>query len=168
MSLHGDLLDQADHLAKREPTRPKQASLRRSISAAYYALFHLLVFEASRLFVKDERLANSINRTYGHGDMNEISKAFASGEWPKAFDPVKPIFSVSQELKAVAQAFVDLQQARHDADYNLAKKFTRSETLTRLDQSGKAFEAWDEVRKDDLARIYLACFLLWAQWNKRR
>jgi uncharacterized protein (UPF0332 family) len=29
-------------LARREPRRPKEASLRRSISAAYYALFHQL------------------------------------------------------------------------------------------------------------------------------
>ncbi len=168
MSLHQDLLDQAYHLAKREPTRPKQASLRRAISAAYYALFHLLVFEASRLLVKDLRLVNRINRVYGHAGMNEISKSFANGEWPKAFDPVKGAFPVPQELKSVSQAFVDLQQARHDADYNLGKKFTRSEALGFVEQSRKAFEDWDKVRKDDLARIYLACFLLWEQWNKRR
>jgi hypothetical protein len=32
VSLHKDLLDQAGHLAKREPKRPKQASLRRAVS----------------------------------------------------------------------------------------------------------------------------------------
>ena len=42
MSLATDLLEQADHLARRERKRPKQASLRRAVSAAYYGLFHLL------------------------------------------------------------------------------------------------------------------------------
>lgn len=100
--------------------------------------------------------------------MNEISKSFANGEWPKTFDAVKGAFSVPQELKDVGQAFVDLQQARHDADYNLAKKFTRSETLSFLSQCRIAFNAWDTVRKDDLARIYLGCFLVGPEWSRRR
>ncbi len=46
MAYPDDLLEQAQHLAQREPKRPKQASLRRAISSAYYALFHLLISEA--------------------------------------------------------------------------------------------------------------------------
>jgi len=46
MSLHYDLLEQAQHLANRERKQPRQASLRRAISSAYYALFHLLISEA--------------------------------------------------------------------------------------------------------------------------
>ena len=38
VSLHADLLRQARQLALREPGRPLQASLRRAISASYYAL----------------------------------------------------------------------------------------------------------------------------------
>ena len=41
-----DLLEQAKHLANREKKRPRQASLRRAVSTAYYALFHLLIHEA--------------------------------------------------------------------------------------------------------------------------
>ena len=43
MTLASDLLAQAKHLAGRERGRPRQASLRRAASAAYYALFHLLL-----------------------------------------------------------------------------------------------------------------------------
>ena len=35
----------------KEPRRPKQASLRRAVSAACYALFHLLVDDAERAFL---------------------------------------------------------------------------------------------------------------------
>lgn len=45
MGLPEDLLEQAGHLARRERKRPRQASLRRAVSAAYYALFHLLTSE---------------------------------------------------------------------------------------------------------------------------
>jgi hypothetical protein len=51
MSLATDLLEQARHLLRRERRRPRQASLRRAISAAYYALFHLLIEEATGALV---------------------------------------------------------------------------------------------------------------------
>jgi len=41
MAFPNDLLEQAKHLAIREKKRPRQASLRRAVSTAYYALFHL-------------------------------------------------------------------------------------------------------------------------------
>jgi hypothetical protein len=47
-SLHDQLLAQAWLLAKKEPKRPLQASLRRAVSAAYYAVFHLLVDAGGR------------------------------------------------------------------------------------------------------------------------
>jgi len=46
MPFADDLLEQAHHLATREAGEPKQASLRRAVSTAYYALFHLLIDEA--------------------------------------------------------------------------------------------------------------------------
>ena len=49
MALSNDLLEQALHLATRESKRPRQASLRRAISSAYYGLFHLLIGEATRV-----------------------------------------------------------------------------------------------------------------------
>ncbi len=51
MNLHAELLKQAHFLARKEPKKPTQASLRRSVSASYYALFHLLVDEATRLML---------------------------------------------------------------------------------------------------------------------
>ncbi|MBS1874595.1 MAG: hypothetical protein JSU00_15375 [Acidobacteria bacterium] len=46
MGLPEDLLEQADHLARWDWKHPKQASLRRAVSTAYYAVFHMLVSEA--------------------------------------------------------------------------------------------------------------------------
>lgn len=50
-ALHAQLLHQARHLAIKEPSRPQQASLRRAVSTAYYALFHFLIDEACRIWV---------------------------------------------------------------------------------------------------------------------
>jgi hypothetical protein len=46
--VHEDLLEQAVRLATLDAKKPKQVNLRREISSAYYALFHLLVDEACR------------------------------------------------------------------------------------------------------------------------
>ena len=36
MSLHADLLKEAEQLAQRNPRRPKQANLRRAVSSAFF------------------------------------------------------------------------------------------------------------------------------------
>ena len=84
--LHEDLLEQALHLATRERGRPRQVSLRRAISGAYYALFHLLVHEATRRLLRGgavERWRPLLARAFAHGEMRDASKAFAGGELPK-------------------------------------------------------------------------------------
>ena len=69
MSLHDDLLEQAQHLANRERKQPRQASLRRAISSACYALFHLLISEAvSKWKVSAQR--PQLARIFEHARMN--------------------------------------------------------------------------------------------------
>lgn len=176
MLLHSELLEQARHLAGLEPQNPTQASLRRAVSAAYYAVFHLLCYEASRLFVGDDGLAASLGRTFDHKDMMDVSKNFSvSGpkqrRLPKAFEShidsmlKSPRFA---ELERVAAAFCYLQEARHRADYDLAEPFVRSEVEAVIEQAEKAFADWDAVRFDDFARLYLGCFSLWERWEKIR
>jgi hypothetical protein len=118
--------------------------------------------------VKDDAILYLINRTYSHNSMNKVSKSFAKGNLPKKFDPIKAATVVPSDLKDVAQAFVDLQQARHEADYNLGKSFSRSEALTLIGQATKAFQDWGRIRNHDLSKLYFACFLLWDDWDKAR
>jgi len=68
--------------------------------------------------------------------------------------------------KIVANAFVRLQQARHEADYDVARKFSRREALAYIQTARRAFEAWERVRRMDDARLYLACFNLWKRWDE--
>ena len=71
MSFADDLLEQAYHLANLEPGTPKQASLRRAVSTAYYALFHLLIDEAvSNWNVPRQR--STLARTFEHSKMRNV------------------------------------------------------------------------------------------------
>ena len=68
MPFPDDLLEQAYELAHKEPTNPKQASLRRAVSTAYYALFHLLIDDAVSKW-EVERQRSILARTFEHSKM---------------------------------------------------------------------------------------------------
>lgn len=74
MTLHDDLLEQAEYLAKIDARRPKQASLRLAVSASYCELFHLLTSSASALYAIESGLAARINRTHSHGEMSRTNR----------------------------------------------------------------------------------------------
>ncbi|MCI0357624.1 MAG: hypothetical protein L0211_03950 [Planctomycetaceae bacterium] len=166
MSIAQDLLDQASHLVSLESNRPKQASLRRAISSAYYALFHLLVEEASASFAADRELRLLVARAFEHGEMKKAAKSFAAGNLPKYISAVTGS-RVPKDLQIVARAFVDLQEARHEADYNFRQRFTRTEVQDHISVANNAFTAWNRVRKQLIAQAFLAALLLFSRWNKR-
>ena len=65
MSLPFELLELAKHLANGNETH-RQASLRRAVSTAYYALFHLLVSETTLNWKPVETRA-ALGRLFEHG-----------------------------------------------------------------------------------------------------
>ena len=133
MTFHHDLLDQAQHLATRETKKPKQASLRRAVSTAYYALFHLLVADGAKRLspAKSDALRLLIQRAFNHGEMRNVCKSFADGHRAaiKNGQPGQPppatrkliTLPLDIQLFGVIQAFIELQEARTEADYNLDK-----------------------------------------------
>ncbi len=178
-----ELLRLARRLLGRGAKAPDQASLRRAISTAYYALFHLLTFEAGGIFVSQlETIESTVQldtiksmvRSYDHNLMLKASKSFANGKLPIKLDPLGNTLAdrkrqpIMDRLKSVAKTFVDLQEARHLADYDLAQHYDRQAARRFVELAEAAFADWDQVREDDLARIYLACLLLFDAWNKGR
>jgi hypothetical protein len=141
MSLHADLLELAEHLAQLDPRRPRMANLRRAVSSAYYAIFHLLASEASALYAAEPVLAARIIRTLNHADMKKASLMIASNKLPKAVQPPTGRYLAPVDLKAVADTFVKLQQARHEADYDLSRSFRRQEALAFVQSARQASAA---------------------------
>ena len=149
MTLHRDLLDQALHLASKEPRRPKQASLRRSVSASYYALYHLLVDSAvRRLLAGADRdgLRNSLRRGFAHRTMKNAARQFAAGGLSPKPAAALGGRSIQPQLSSLADTFVDLQEYRHLADYDLTAPFTRDEALGLQLEAELAFDDWNTVR----------------------
>jgi hypothetical protein len=178
LALHHDLLEQAEHLAKRETKKPKQASLRRAVSAAYYALFHLLVADGAKRLspANPEGLRLLIHRTYNHGDMRTVCKGFAEGHNATVQNKVpgnpppatRRLIALPLDLRlfAVAQAFVDLQEARHDADYNLGKQWNRLDVLNRVQTARQAFTDWAVIRGTPTATVFVVALVLQRHWGR--
>src|SRR5689334_5589494 len=115
MPFPNDLLEQARHLANREPKRPRQASLRRAVSTAYYALFHLLGIELARNW-KRAGDRSTLARMLEHGTMakvcstksKELIRYFSQNPPP----PQNHALTVLKHINTIAEAFVEMYQQR--------------------------------------------------------
>ena len=167
MSYPEDLLKQANHLARLDRKKPVQANLRRAISAAYYALFHLLICDAAKRFSPPEPkgLQQQWQRAFAHGAMKDICQKFASVNLPENLRPLLAA-PLSKELIAIAKAFVSLQQARHDADYDLRQAFSRPDAINQIKKAENAFVAWKQIRRAPDAAVFLSALLLSKQWSR--
>lgn len=153
MPFADDLLEQSRHLANREPKRPRQASLRRAISTAYYALFHLLT-TASASNWKIVRQRPALARAFEHRKMNSVCAKTSREQFSSA------THASVQNLKAVANTFIELQQHRHTADYDNSKKWTRTEVLAQIDSARAAFDSWDAIADEQIAADFLLQLLI--------
>lgn len=167
MALANDLLDQAEHLAHLDERRPKQANLRRATSSAYYALFHLLVRDAiDRLGPRRPLgLDLRIGRAFTHGDMKQVCRSIMDRRPSQILVDLVPA-GFSGDLEFVARCFVELQEARHKADYDIASTQSRTETLELVRQVRDAFAAWETMRNLDEANVFLAALLFAGRWAK--
>lgn len=166
--LQDDLLEQARFLARREPRRPRQASLRRAVSAAYYALFHLLTHEAARQAVAGTgrvALRQTVHRAFKHGDMKTVAMQFAAGRPDGRWNAALSNATVSPDLQTVADTFVVLQQARHRADYDVSRAFRRGEAVAYVEQAEEAFRAMRRARGSSSCDVFLTALLLQRSLN---
>jgi hypothetical protein len=60
---------------------------------------------------------------------------------------------VSQDMRDFANAFGDLQENRHLADYHPSRSFGRSEVLSLIDRAAVAMEAFDRATPQEQTDI---------------
>ncbi len=167
---HDDLLQLARRTFELDPGpgRPKQANLRRTISTAYYALFHLLIHEAtSRMDLRGPeavKYQRALGRAFEHEAMKLASAAIHATQVAGGIGSVQ----VPSDLKDVALAFVELQRDRHTADYDLTRQFTKADARLRLEQTEDAFAKWANSREDPAAALYLNLLTTYQNLKNRK
>lgn len=156
MTYHDELLQQALDLANKNPSSPAQADLRRAVSAAYYALFHLLISETVAHWNLDSS-RDGLARMFEHRVMAKASERILDAKlFP--FSGEDP--AVVRQLRALAKVFGRLQDERHIADYENATSWTQHEALEEVKTAVRAFSAWQSIKNEKIAQDYLVSLLI--------
>lgn len=164
MAFHDDLLEQAFDLVGRDAN---QANLRRAVSAAYYAVFHLLITEAVDALAREHShaLRARMRRAFAHADMVSVCRQFASGGLP---DYVRALLAepIEPDLTFISKMFVFLQEARLIADYDMAMDFSLGNARLAVLRAHGIFTSWSSIRHTPNATTLLTARLLGRHWNR--
>jgi hypothetical protein len=138
----------------------------------YYAVFHLLVDEACRAQIGAQHtqapFRQVLGRAFAHGVMKEACKSFGGGTLKKGVAKGLPLgFTIPREVRELADTFVDLQERRHLADYDLTERFKRSDVLTLLTQVRNHVENFRGLASSNEKRFFLACLWAWRELANR-
>lgn len=144
------LLEQAARLVEAPPAGPpRQADVRRAISAAYYAVFHSLLTAAA-----DELVGKTWRRTpeYGlayrsmdHGWIRQLCTEVAKPNPARRIAALAPPTGFGPQLQALATAVVALQERRHEADYDPLLKVKTADALSAIRTARSAIRRLDRA-----------------------
>lgn len=137
------LLDQADRLlASTGSGPPRQADLRRAISSAYYALFHAILAAAADDIVGRRQQADSryalLYRSVDHRSLRQTCQQLLQKVVSPKYARYAPSAGFGDDLIALANAVVELQEKRILADYDPLYRVTATDVAIVLDTARKA------------------------------
>lgn len=127
-----------------------EVSLRRAISACYYAVFHSITTAGAELFSGPDPLRNQISRSYDHTALMDAARRV------ERRSDVSSSASAEAEMIILARAVIRLQEQRHRADYDLTTTMTWDEADEAFVEAGKALNAVQKLK----GQAALAEFLL--------
>jgi len=142
----GPLIVQANALvdADGDGSAVTMIDLRRAVSNAYYALFHTTSICTAEWLIPDaaheERYA--LVRRFSHKSFRSVYERVAQpasnkvGHLQLVFDTL----NANADLVVLAEAYVDLCDARTTADYDHLASLTRTEVLTLIQRSALAIK----------------------------
>lgn len=139
--------------------RLARARVRRSISTAYYALFHFLLDSAARSMIGTRNGLSQrrriLMRLFTHtGIATALMKVRGAAVDVSVVDYLRPPgaaagpFAAPLFARNLAAAFQDAQAKRHDADYDLNKSLVAEDAELLIDRVQAAIRGWDGATGD--------------------
>lgn len=172
MGLSSDLLEQAARLAKGKKGRPKEADLRRSISASYYAMFHFLIEDVVGTVLgkgaSKRELCHLVSRSFDHGKMKsfclELNKKPAQNQKLLAPHLLRIGSTALKDAASFGAAFADLQEHRHKADYDLTFTVSKNQALALHTKAIDAIKDWKSFKTSQPDAHFFLCgvLMVWA------
>jgi hypothetical protein len=105
-----------------------------------------------------------VRRAFQHATMKRAAQGFGAGNLAEPWRSL--LGEPSPQLKLVASTFVDLQQERHQADYDFGRPLARTEAIDLVERVEAAVAAWKAIRRTGSrpysleAKVFLAALLL--------
>ena len=125
------------------------ASLRRAVSTAYYAVFHTVLRSAADELVgasaRESGAYSTLYRAFAHRRVADICGELLK---PNLRSDVRRSLgreSVSEAAKSFAWAFIELQNRRHDADYDPIDRQTAANTEENVLLAELAVACWADI-----------------------
>ena len=146
------LVELAEQILQIGAGYPRQATINRAVSTAYYALFHALSQDCVAQTVRSPR--SSLYWSI----VTPIYRAIEHASARRVFDRITKDGAASRALRA--EAFLELQSARIAADYDPRpeNRLSRKEAVDLLKQGRAAIDALRSMPKDH--RLLLAVQLI--------
>jgi hypothetical protein len=162
------LLDAADRLAPAEagPGRPPYTAHRRAVSTAYYALFHAIGGRVAETVFATAGTAfrQRVRRWIGHGDIKAVARWVSQlqgtigGRPPPHIQtllvPSRGTVQFDADTVAIADAFLELNDKREQADYDHEAVFARPDTRGHIALARRAVAVVDRAQSDEAMRFF--------------
>lgn len=137
------LLEQAARLtAPLGRGAPRQVDLRRAISAAYYAVFHMVLAAAADEFVgrarRNDMAYGLAYRRIDHGTLRDLCAELNKPTLPAKYRHYEPVDGFGAGFRSFARYVVELQQRRQSADYDPMIRLKRSDALLAVSSARSA------------------------------
>jgi len=140
-----ELLLQANQLASRgKTTPPRTVDLRQAVSSAYYALYHCITRQVTLYILPQAQSSERYEfvRHFKHDGILQVCNWILrqNDQTPAQTRECSSTMRTSKELLTIADTFKQLQQQRHQADYDHGAEFTKEEVLGVIQLSTAAIE----------------------------
>jgi hypothetical protein len=156
MDLIDDFFTHAVNLAvPGQPSSTEQIDFRRAVSAAYYAVFHLLTMTAAESWAVG-RERHRFARLFEHGRLKAASLALPGKLKERLGNNASPgDQKTADTLGVIAREFVLLQQDRNNADYDNSRVWSYTEVEKVILRAHSLYMDWTTVSKTPFAESYL-------------
>ena len=142
------------------PGRPRQVDLRRAVSTAYYAMFHALCGSNA------DTLVGATPTMQGTDPWVYAYRALEHGLAKDLLNQYQSKINTPASIRSFARVFGNLQEQRHEADYDPRKVFIRREVARLIDRAEVTTDAFWKADSPD-RRELAACLLLSTRRSRR-
>jgi hypothetical protein len=111
-------------------------------------------------------LRPQVRRAFVHADMKSLCRQFAGRTGLSEHLRALVSLPLDPGLILIATTFVNQQNARHAADYDMSQSFTRFDVLDMIREVQTAFDDWSRIRTTPNAAVFPTALLLNRQWSR--